>query len=640
MKIIDAKNRFNSNLKIPTWALFSLILGSVIFVIFHSRQIFYFRYEPDYFENLYYHSQWNIPNSTRGISDGMLYQFVGYRLVQGENPFYLNFEAPPFGKYLYGLSEYFLGNPYWVSLGLYLGSIYIFYLLSQIIFNARKFSLTLLLLYVTTPFIATQLRETMLDLPVMFLFLVYVFFFVKYLKNPLSKFLFFSGIFLGLATGTKIGVYTPGLIILSLPLIFWVRRHFFPSAVFLVGAGIGYVISYISYFLKHPNPIPWLRLHQKQIDFYYNPDAHIDYLNQWKGIFINTYEGWSNLGKTSFGDWSPLLPVGVIAAFALFINAVIKKDKIWIFISGFTLNFLIVNTLISFWPRYLMPIIPALILITGYFCRKYWIILIVLALLNLPFLNSSLVVKNYEASSKGIGDFVSKRAYRELYRSIDPSQRQLIQEDKFIAVLENFYTTLGVRKIDAVLKEVSVSGNEINAIYKVVYYTDYGKVSFDSSFEYRDINNQTRLIWKWDYLWPKYSPELPLTVEEIDIEDIYRQSGETFHARGKASIIYVITRHLKWPETLDHLSRLVERKSSLDVYEEMRWVVPDDFPRYVGILNKELGEKGRHEASDITGVKIKEVDFDKGVNIYFVLNGEKQYIVKTDGKTSGLFIKD
>lgn len=640
MNIINAFGKINSNLKIPNRIFLGLIFLIVIFVIFYSRQIFFFKYEPEYYENLYYHSQWNVPNSTRGISDGVLYQFVGYRLVEGENPFYLNFEAPPFGKYLYGLAEHSLGNPYWVTLGLYLGSIAIFYLLTRLIFKDRNYSLAVLLLFVTSPFVATQLRETMLDLPAMFLFLVNVFFFVRFIKGRKLKDLFFSGIFLGLATGTKIGVYTPGLIILSLPLIFLVRKHILPPGFFLAGAGIGYVISYISYFLKHPNPIPWLKLHQKQLDFYYNPDAHIDYLNQWRGIFLNTYEGWWNLGKTSFGDWSPMLPVGVVAAFAVFVIAIIKKDKVWIYIAGFTLNFLIVNSLISFWPRYLMPIIPMLALLIAYFCRKYLLVILILALLNLPFLHTSLVNKDYKSSSLGIGDFVSKRAYRELYRSIDPGQRQSIPEGEFIKTLENFYTTLGVRKSETSLKDVNATKNGVDASYNIDYLTDFGKISFPATFEYKDIHNQTRLVWKWDYLWPKYSPELPLMVEQVDIEGIYRQSGEAYHARGKASLVYIITRHLKWPDTLDHLSRLVERKSSLDVYEEMRWSIPDDFPRYVGILDKGLGEKGRQEALDITGVKIKEVDFDKGVNIYFVLNGEKQYVIKTDGKTTGIIIKD
>ena len=641
MKNIKALDKINSYFNPSVRVLLTLILISLIFVIFNSRQIFFFKYEPEYYENLYYHSQWNIPNSTRGISDGVLYQFVGYRLVQGENPFYLNFEAPPFGKYLYGLSEYFFGNPYWVSLGMYFGSIYILYLLSQIIFKDKKYSLVLLLLFVTTPFVATQLRETMLDLPVMFLFLANVYFFVKYIKKPDLKSLVLSGIFLGLATGTKIGVYTLGLIILSIPLMIWLRRSIMLPLVFLAGTGAGYLFSYISYFLKHPNPIPWIKLHQKQLDFYYNPDPHIDYLNQWRGIFVNSYEGWWNLGKTTFGDWSPLLPVGVIAAIVLFVIAIIKKDKVWVYLSGFTINFLIINSLISFWPRYLMPIIPVIILLVAYFCRKYWIILIVLVLLNLPFLYSSLAVKNYTASSAGIGDFVAKRAYRELYRSIDPEQRKSIPEEKFIRTLENFYQTLGVRKIETELKEINPAKDSINGVYQITYLTDYGKISFQPTLEYKDIHNQTRLVWKWDYLWPGYSPEEKLVVEKVNIEDaFYKNSGETYHKRGQAEFVYIITRHIKWADTLDELSKFVERKSSLDINDEMRWVVPDDFPRYVGIFNKGLGEEGRREVLNIKGVKMKEVDLDEGVNIYFESNGVKQYIIKTDGKTIGIFIKD
>ena len=87
-----------------------------IFTLYSLRQIFYYRYEPAYYENWFYTSQWNIPGSTRGIADGELYKFVGYRLTQGENPFNINFEVPPLGKYLYGLAETSIGNPYWVSL--------------------------------------------------------------------------------------------------------------------------------------------------------------------------------------------------------------------------------------------------------------------------------------------------------------------------------------------------------------------------------------------------------------------------------------------------------------------------------------------------------------------------------------------
>lgn len=150
------------------------IITAIVFIFFNSRQIFFQKYEPEYFENWYYHSQWNYPQSSRGMSDGPLYQFVGYRLTQGENPFNINFEMPPFGKYLYGLAAKYIGNAYCTTVLIYLSSLLAFFLLSLELFKNNKIILSTFLLFVTTPFVATQLRETMLDLPLMFFYLVHV----------------------------------------------------------------------------------------------------------------------------------------------------------------------------------------------------------------------------------------------------------------------------------------------------------------------------------------------------------------------------------------------------------------------------------------------------------------------------------
>lgn len=562
----------------------------------------------------------------------MLYKFVGYRLVQGENPFYLNYEAPPFGKYLYGLAEHSFGNPYMVSLGLYIIAITVFWFLTKELFKEKKYSLLVLLIFTTTPFIATQVRDTMLDLPLTVFFLVNVYFFVKFLNKPKLFFLVLAGIFLGLATGTKIGVYTPGVILLGLPMIIWASKKLprilqFINPLFYLGSIFaGYCIAYISYFIHHPNPIPWIKLHQKQLEFYYNPNATVDYLNQWRGIFANTYQGWWGAGQTGLGDWSPILPLGVISAFAVFILALKRKEKPWIYIAGITSIFLIVNTFISFWPRYLMPAVPGFILLIAYFGRKFAFVMLFLALLNLQFLYSSLAVKNYESNAAAPANFISLRAYRELYRSIDPDQRRFIKEDEFIKTVEDFYEALTVRKIEAQVRNITGTENGADIIYDIKYLTDYGEVSFSPKLEFKDVHNQIFLDWKWDYLWPDYSPEKKIITEFFDGETA---AGKTLQKKGKGEKVYIITRHIKWPATLDRLAEVTQLMGGVEIGERLRWSIPDDFPRYVGILNKGLGEDGRKKALDITGVKLREIDFDAAADIYFEHNGERKYIVKS-----------
>ncbi|MBI2593727.1 glycosyltransferase family 39 protein [Candidatus Daviesbacteria bacterium] len=618
--------------KIPSWVFIILIFLSLGFVLYNSRQIFFFKYESEYYENLYYHSQWNITGSTRGMSDGMLYKFVGYRLVQGENPFYLNYEAPPFGKYLYGLAEYFFGNPYLVSLGLYLLSVIVFWFLTRELFQKKKYSLAVLLVFTTTPFIATQVRDTMLDLPLTAFFLIHIFFFMKFLNKPRIFFLGLSGVFLGLATGTKIGVYTPGAILLGLPLVIWAGKKLgkLPQLInplfYLGSIFAGYCIAFISYFIHHPNPIPWLKLHQKQLDFYLKPEGNVDYLNQWRGIFANTYQGWWGAGQTGLGDWSPILPLGTVAAASVFILALKRKEKPWIYIAGITLVFLIMNTFISFWPRYLMPAIPGFILLIAYFGRKFAPVLLVLAFLNLPYLHSSMAVKNYESSAGAPANFISQRAYRELYRSIDPNQRNSISEDQFIKDLESFYETLTVRKIDTQVKNISNTEKGADVVYDIKYLTDYGEVSFSPKVEFIDIHNQVYINWKWDYLWPGYSNKKKIISESRKPTGT---DGREIRNRVSAVKVYIITRHVKWPETLNQLAEVVEIPGGVEVGERVNWVIPDDFPRYIGLLNKNLGEEGRKKAADIKGVKLREIDFDVSADIYFENNGEREYILKS-----------
>jgi hypothetical protein len=649
--------------------LLAAIVAVVTYILFFSRQIFFFTYEPEYYENLYYHSQWNIPGSSRGISDGMLYKFVGYRLVEGENPFYLNYEVPPFGKYLYGMSAYLTGNPYWVSLVIYLASLGVFFLFSKKLFKDNKIGLAVLLLFVTAPFVATQIRDTMLDLPLTFLFLTHTYFFVKYLIDKKILYLGLAGIFLGLATGTKIGVYTPAIGILGILILLWDRKWFKEPLFYTASVFAGYCFSYISYFIRHPNPIPWAKLHNKQLEFYLSPESNVDHLNQWRGIFMNTYQGWWDIGKISFGDWSPLLPLGVLAAVAVLAIALKRREKIWVYISGLTLIFLAINTLISFWPRYLMPAVPGFALLVGYFFKKnmakYWWVLVILAILNLPFLANSMAGKNYFSNSEAVGSFISKRAYRELYRSIDPGQRKTIPEQEFISDLENFYETLGVKKINLKIEDIKESGSTIETRYSIEYQTWYGNLSFKPVFEFKDVNNQAMLVWKWDYLWPGYSPEKKIVTEEGQLPVLMiRRGGKPVALPGDGKAVYIITRHIEWPKTLDELEKVTIKNSSLMIGDSIKQSVPDDFPRYVGIL-KEYEEDAERKAESIKGVKLRKIKyllpvegapkkdiseliydvytkrpelFQINADIYFGEGDNKIYIKKAEPSNSGVIL--
>lgn len=604
-------------LKNPVLAALTLaVFSALAFVLFNSREIFFFRYEPEYYENLYYHSQWNISGSVRGISDGTLYKFVGYRLAQGENPFDINPETPPFGKLLYGLAEKFTGNPYWVSIFFYLASVSVMLLLLKDLFKNWQATLLSLLLFATTPFIVTQVRDTMLDLPLMFLYLAHVWLFLRYLSTPGLKLLLLAGFFLGLAAGTKLGIYTPAVLLLGLTFIFFKPKRAFSLLLYPAAVVAGYMFAYISYFLRHPNPLPWLRLHEKVYLAYAGSMVQIDHLNQWRSIFLNSYQGWWQEQQIGIGDWSLLLPLGVLATVIVLIVAIKKREQHWIYIAGVSTVILIANTFIPFWPRYLVLVAPLFILLITYLLRRVNFVIILLILFNLPLLVSIFTADGLPDHAGVVARSMSIRAYRELYRSITPEQRKAIPEDEFIAVNEGFLEKLGVRSIAMSVKDITRVEEGAKVRYQLKYFTRYGEIDSEPVLEYVKTNNQLGLIWKWDYLWPKFSPDSKLVVEESNIPFLRMEDrqGRVLAVRSPGREVYIIPRLMfDWGKALNSLSEVVG-ESSLDVGEKMKVVIPDKYPRFAGYLDSGLGEEGVKKALAIPGASLRDTGYVKVVD--------------------------
>ena len=593
--------------------LFLLVVLVVGIVLYLSRQIFYYKYDPTYQEDLYYHSQWNIPDSVRGISDGELYKFVGYKLVEGENPFNINYEIPPFAKYLYGLGSYHLGNPYLVSVGLYIGSIIVIYLLLKELFENRHLILLGTLLFASTPFIATQVPDIMLDLPLTFFFLVHALFFIRYLKEQKLINLLAAGVFIGLASGSKLGIYAPFAIVAAEIVLFYLRKYkamlIYPGTV--IG---GYLASYFMYFLKHPNPFPWLRLHEKTVNFYMGGGNPVTILNQWKLIFLNQYEGWWDPGNiSSIRDWSLLLPSGVVALVYVLYKAFKRKKLLWMYIGGLTLSFLLVNSLIPFYPRYLMPAIPFFVLLIVKLFRKYPHIILVFALLNIPVLFSSLYSNDPTGDVHTTAKFISTRAYKELYKMSLPESLGSVSMDEFIQTNEGFYEAIGTRQIEVVPKDWKLQDNKVVANYTVSYHTHYGVVTHSPQIIFERLHNRWQLVWDWDYLWGGYSPDSTVVIKEgTNLQNEHR-------------LVYIIPRVMNpWNEFLDKLLAVtIEDRSTID--KSIRNVVPDHFPRFVGYMRPELTDlQGEEMVNKIPGATIKRVNESANTEAYIqTLDGQK-----------------
>ncbi len=586
-----------------------LILIFVSLTFYYSRQVFSYRYEPEYYENWYYHSQWNIPNSIRGIGDGDLYKFVGYRLAFGENPFNINYEVPPFAKLLYGLAERFVSNPYVLSIVLYLASFFVLYLISKIFFKKKLTPILLtLLLFGSSPFVSTQVRETMLDLPLMFFFLLHLLYFLQYLESNKFKKLILAGIFLGIATGCKIGVYSPLIFLIGITFILTNKTQKIKNFLaYSVSTFTGYCLSFISYFIQHPNPIPWIKLHQKPFFFYLGQsNSQIDHFNQLKGILFNQYHGfWAGAQPGTLGDWSPMLAVGLILLISLIIFSIKKKQRLPLYLCFFSLSFIVINCFLPFFPRYLMPIIPTFCLLITICLQKKPLLIYLLILLNLPFYYLSIIKQPYQGTIESTVRFINTRDYRELYRAISPQQRKSIDEEYFINSYENFLNQIGTRKIESEITDIQLNKNIVTGILHTSYQTRYGHLENTSNITFQKMNNQWKLIWDWDYLFDGYQPEYQISVVP--------------KTNSKPIIeAFMIPRLMfDWGLNLTQIQDIIHIPQDT-INDRIRFSVPDKYPRWVG----DITAKNFDKTQKIPGLEF--FHYSPKAEVYFVNNQQQK----------------
>lgn len=436
-----------------------ILIGLILIVSYFNRWIFVFKFEPEYWENYYYTSQWNIPNSQRVISDDGLYKYIGYRLVTGENTFNVNYWIPPMGKYWYGIGAKYLQNPYFISFIFYLCSIAIFALLSKIIFKKENIRWLAIFLWTINPIIIEQTWQTMLDLPMVLFFLIHIYFIFKFEKNKSVKNLLLSGIFLGLTAGTKPAYFIPMIGLIDWWWITVVQKKNLVKNLFfyLIFVIFGYVLAYSCYFIQHPNPIPWIRLHQKVIDFQLvnSQGGNHDPFNIIRTIYLDKFKGFWVGGKEMVVEsWSLIFPIGtsLLLVNILFFKKIFKQQPKIIYLTLIGIGYLLMCFKIEFWPRYLVFLIPILIFLTVNFLKNKPILLVLLLISYLPWLKYDF----FPQPQKTIEEWnqeITDQHYREAYRLIDKNSRQKINEDTWLKYWKN-------NKEDNLPKELILENNQ------------------------------------------------------------------------------------------------------------------------------------------------------------------------------------
>lgn len=562
-------------------------LGLILIVLavsYSFRWIFSFKFDPDYWENYYYHSQYNIPNSTRKIGDGEVYRYIGYRLVNGENPFNVDYWVPPLGKYLYGLSAKYFGNPYWTSYAFYLIAVVVFRLISKNIFGGEVTGWLVTYAYALNPLIINQLGATMLDLPQSVWLLIHVLFLLK--RNIVA-----SGFFLGLMAGTKIAYFVP--VVLAVDWFYVVKRFNFKRGFWLLAGLVGgYMTAYFCYFIQHPNPWPWIKLHQKIIDYWTGGVKGSWSLNQLLFVFGNYFKG------KFTDDWSPWLPVGLVSLgyFLVKIRKLEKTDKNLSYLSLLGGGLVVSMITVDFWTRYWVMVVPLIILATGaMFKNKNWV-LVLLTGLSWPWL-LAIHRGNPKILETELAKQISIDGYQEMYRLIS-------QKDQLRVSEEDWQKTWRRLKKDTL--SVKIEANANDGVLYLKYRTRLGELNHSAKLNLGKENNRWVIFWDWGYLLPQFTGKEEIISEtNLAINQIFDQNGKLVAKVAEWPVIWVVPR-----ETYDieGLQSMLERVSILP--REENWkrfygVVPDKYPAEIGWVKSGVSEVDLKRLVSINSIRIE-----------------------------------
>lgn len=343
------------------WLLIAIISFGMFY--FNSSSLLK-PYNADEISKAYSLSQYVLGDkSPQKISDGTLYEYAASAYFRGEDPTTINFEHPPLGKYIYGLSLWLTGKIQLVNIFFFAGSLVLFVTL------LRQFKVPEYLQVVGVTYLAVfsslghHLSATLLDLQTLFWSLF--FFVVLFYKKESWKKYFGIGIILGAFVATK---YFFPIIFLYLGLFFiWAvaKKTLLKSVLSVVVMGIIYLLSYTAYFLNGHTPIDFIKFEWFRFRWW-TGNRTIPKFIILQTLFLGKFPmWWEDSGKyMKDGDWNISWPILFVAHLVSLIWQKLSLMKVIILLFSFGLLFIFMFGS-AVYGRYILQLIPFWLLLLG-----------------------------------------------------------------------------------------------------------------------------------------------------------------------------------------------------------------------------------------------------------------------------------
>lgn len=343
-------------------ALIAFIFLGQVFV---SREMYLKKYDADFWQTRYEQSGWAKGWEAPGtIGDAELYAYAGWRQIKGDDPTKINTEMPPLGKYFLGLSILIFKNQYLPSVAFGLVFLWLTFLVARKILKGVVWALVPVFLLSLDKLFREDLATSMLDLPFAVFVALSFYFLIKGREN--CRWYIALAASLGAVSATKMYLAGFGLtaaVTLYLVFLFLVFRYrdIFWFLISFPAFLLVYFGSYTVYFSGGQSLLDFKYLHfwirhfaRVQVTNYPKFEIlRILYLGKWK-------TWWGGSGIVAVDAWNPLWTAGGILAPLAGIFGLLKKNLNLLILCLWILTFLGMYSFGVPYPRYLMPILPAI----------------------------------------------------------------------------------------------------------------------------------------------------------------------------------------------------------------------------------------------------------------------------------------
>jgi predicted membrane-bound dolichyl-phosphate-mannose-protein mannosyltransferase len=366
----------NSKFKdILWWIIFVGILVKILIYVIVNQIYFTRPYDQKFFGDLYTKSQYVVGSKSEGgIGDDGLYAFAGYYyFFQGGDVTKVNFEHPPLGKYLIGLSIFLFKNENTISLIYYFLLLLITYKIARLININKIVSLLAVTVLSSDLLVLDNLIRSLLDLPFTLFFTAALYFFLKGLDKPKNYIL--SSFFWGCAFSVR---FFPSIIFvylfLSLIVFIFSKKNiliFLLSGIFVP---LIYMINHISFFVNKPSLVEFIR-HKKWMLSWFRGTVVIPG-NILRNIYAGNYI--DSTGRNVHNNlWNIIIPITFSSSLLTVKIKPFIKNKYFITLFGLIVIYsLYVVFLTGGVQKFIMPIYPIIcILSLAFFERIYSIII-------------------------------------------------------------------------------------------------------------------------------------------------------------------------------------------------------------------------------------------------------------------------